>query len=573
MQDLVITGNLNSFKDNFGFENLKESEQFERFCFFSLLNREVRYALNPNDIDAISVGYNKGIDGIAIVINDGLVKSQQEFEQVVQSKQKISVVMFFIQAKTSPSFDDKEMANFLDTIHDFLEEKPQYSFTKEAQSYHDIYILIMKNLRIVKDLQLYAFYACTGNWNEGTSISTTLQIKKNLLETRNIFSQINIYPIDKTKLLDFYRKASNPIEAEFSFNQKVSISGIEGVEESYVGLLAFREFKKLIIEPNKNRIRNLFYDNVRDFLGPENEVNDKIQDTIRNKKFLEFALMNNGITIIASENSGRGDTFILHNYQIVNGCQTSNVLYECRDFQGIDDTLIPVKVIVTQDEGLRDKIILSTNSQSRIEEEELLALTKFQKELEEYYSSSSDGIFYERRNNQYSSRVDVKKKTIVDIREQIKSFVAMFLDEPHEVSGQFGKVYRERKNDIFIKDHFFEPYYIAGLIQYRFKEFLDIQVERKYNKARYHVFMMFRILNEKEIFSKDFLKSRKKKDYYETFLKLLRDKNACLESFKKVFNVIDITKIDIQDAKEIYKKSTTTLFLETCKLKNGKGNK
>ncbi|HMZ67586.1 MAG TPA: AIPR family protein, partial [Leptospiraceae bacterium] len=356
MQDLVITGNLNSFKDNFGFENLKESEQFERFCFFSLLNREVRYALNPNDIDSISVGENKGIDGIAIVINDGLVKSQQEFEQVIQSKQKISVVIYFIQAKTSTSFDDKEMANFLDTINDFLEEKPLYPTTKEIQSYHGIYLMMMNNLRIVKDFQLYAFYACAGNWNENTSISTTIQIKKKILEGRNLFSQVNIIPVDKTKLLDFYRKASNPIEAEFSFNQKVSISGIDSVDESYIGLLSFKEFKKLIIEPNKDRIRNLFYDNVRDFLGTENEVNDKIQDTIRNKKFLEFALMNNGITIIASENSGRGDTFILHNYQIVNGCQTSNVLFECKDFPGIDDTLIPVKVIVTQNEVLRDKI-------------------------------------------------------------------------------------------------------------------------------------------------------------------------------------------------------------------------
>ena len=68
----------------------------------------------------------------------------------------------------------------------------------------------------------------------------------------------------------------------------------------------------------------------------------------------------------------------------------------------------------------------------------------------------------------------------------------MFLDEPHEVSGYFSKIYKERVGDIFIAEHMFEPYYIAGLIQYRFKQLLNTkEIERKYNKARYHVFMLF----------------------------------------------------------------------------------
>ena len=120
---------------------------------------------------------------------------------------------------------------------------------------------------------------------------------------------------------------------------------------------------------------------------------------------------------------------------------------------------IPVKLIITEDEDIRDRIIVSTNNQTEIKEEQLLALTSFQKNLEEFYKNMPDGLYYERRKAQYSYDPSIKKKTIVDIREQIKSYVAMFLEEPHVVSGHFGKVYKDRISSIFNKDHNYEPYY------------------------------------------------------------------------------------------------------------------
>ena len=140
----------------------------------------------------------------------------------------------------------------------------------------------------------------------------------------------------------------------------------------------------------------------------------------------------------------------------------------------------------------------------------------------------------------------------------------MFLDEPHEVSGYFSKIYKERVGDIFITEHMFEPYYIAGLIHFRFKEFLNAkEIERKYNKARYHVFMLYRMLEEMEPFNKDMLSRKKKKIYFENLINKLGDKEKCLESFNKIFRIIDNSGIDIFNAKEIYLKTTTTKFIET----------
>lgn len=563
MKDIVVSSHLNSFVESFGFQGLEEYEQFERFCFYALLNNVVNRSLLADDLDFISVGDNKGFDGISLVINGEIVKTLEDLEEI--KKVNMEVSLYFIQSKTSPSFNDNDMANFLDSILDFLNKETTYPLTEEARNYHEMFWALFDSLSQIKKFRLHAFYCCTGNWSDETTIGITINNKYKEIDKKNYFNKIEIDPIDRVKIIEYYKKASNPIKAEFEFTNRVSMKGIDGVKEAYIGLISFSEFRRLIIDEDNDKIRNLFYDNVRDFLGLDNEVNEKIQDTLKEEKFAEFALFNNGITIISGDNLGRGDTFILDNYQIVNGCQTSNVLYECRDFDKINNVTIPLKVIITQDETLRDSIILSTNNQSRIAEEELLALTKFQKDLEEYYSTTPEEIFYERRDKQYANRPDVKKKSIVEIREQIKSFVAMFLDEPHEVSGHFGKVYRKKKERLFAQNHLFEPYYISGLIQFLFKEFLNSkEIERKYNKARYHVFMLFRMLNESQDFKTEFLiDSRKNKTYFENLSTIIRDKEKCLDSFKSIFKIIDDSGINITNQKEIYKKATTNTLINT----------
>ena len=56
--------------------------------------------------------------------------------------------------------------------------------------------------------------------------------------------------------------------------------------------------------------------------------------------------MNNGITIIARSLKVSGDRFSIENYSIVNGCQTSHVLYEQR--REIDESvMVPVRLIGT----------------------------------------------------------------------------------------------------------------------------------------------------------------------------------------------------------------------------------
>jgi len=122
-------------------------------------------------------------------------------------------------------------------------------------------------------------------------------------------------------------------------------------------------------------MKSAFIDNVRDFQG-ENPVNVDIARTIKEGHFDQFVLRNNGITIVAKNIRPTSNQYLLEDYQIVNGCQTSHVIYENRAL--IRDTLlVPIKLIHTEDEDVAQAIIKSTNKQTLVDENDLLAFTPY----------------------------------------------------------------------------------------------------------------------------------------------------------------------------------------------------
>ena len=75
-----------------------------------------------------------------------------------------------------------------------------------------------------------------------------------------------------------------------------------------------------------------------------NDVNSEIRSTLESPSKNRFVLMNNGLTIIARDLHPTGDKFRVEDYQIVNGCQTSHVLFDQRE--SLDDSVtIPIRLI------------------------------------------------------------------------------------------------------------------------------------------------------------------------------------------------------------------------------------
>ena len=152
-----------------------------------------------------------------------------------------------------------------------------------------------------------------------------------------MFSDICFVPCGSERLQDLYRKTKEKLKATFKFEKRITMYSIRDDEVGYSGVLPFKEFKKLIIDEN-GATKAVFEDNIRDYLGPNPDVNKNITETIKTGNVNAFSMLNNGITVVTSSIIISGDIATIEDYQIVNGCQTSNVLIENMDsVEGIDE--------------------------------------------------------------------------------------------------------------------------------------------------------------------------------------------------------------------------------------------
>ena len=141
----------------------------------------------------------------------------------------------------------------------------------------------------------------------------------------------------------------------------------------------------ILKDKNGNPRKKLFEENVRDFLGIDGDVNSEIAGTLdTDGKKARFGLMNNGVTIVASSVRPAGQEIFIRDFQIVNGCQTCNVLQQHLDVPNIDDLMLSVKIISSKSKTIKDKIIVGNNSQTEVKREQLVSLLDSQKYIEDY---------------------------------------------------------------------------------------------------------------------------------------------------------------------------------------------
>jgi hypothetical protein len=236
------------------------------------------------------------------------------------------------------------------------------------------------------------------------------------------------------------------------------------------------------------------------------------------------------------------------------------VLHDCQSIPGIEETNIPIKIIVTDNDEIKTEITLATNSQTEVKTEQLEALSSFQKKLELYYTAerAEPKLYYERRSQQYNSLPGVKRHQIISIPIQIKAFASMFLQSPHLVSGYYGTIVNRFKGKIFAPDHKYAPYYVSSLCYFKMEQMFKMgELPAEFKKARFQLILISRILGMGS--SLEQLGSNKLEKNCEVFKQfLLDDKKA-----KKLFTIaIEIfIKSDVDQSKSQYKSETDTEML------------
>ncbi|HEY5342537.1 MAG TPA: AIPR family protein [Solirubrobacteraceae bacterium] len=490
--DRITKSLLDDFVSSEGLEKLPESDAFERFAAYCAIAREHSETFNPDDV-IVSGGNDTGIDAIAVIVNGSLISSVDELNDLLAASGYIEATFVFVQAKTGTSFDAGEIGTFCTGVRDFFSQAPALPRNSSIEAMAELQTAIYDNSARFRrgNPHCRLRYVCAGRWTDDIHLQGRVATEVEALQALGLFAPqdgAEFVPIDADRLQVLYRDTQHRVTAEFQFPSRTVLPEMEHVTEAYLGVLPASEYLKLIVDDADQLRRPLFYDNVRDFQD-FNVVNEQIKATLESPDKNAFALLNNGVTIVTRQLTTTGNKFVMEDYQIVNGCQTSHVLYRERE-QITDDVYVPIKVIATTDDDLTNAVIRATNSQTPIGAEDLQALSGFQKKLEAFYAAFPERhrLYYERRSKQYEGLPGIEKVRIVTRGLQIRAFAAMFLDEPHRAGRYFSTLLNDIGERIFADDHRLEMYYASAYAHYRL-EFLfrNGLLDVAYKPARYHL--------------------------------------------------------------------------------------
>lgn len=508
---------IRSYIESFLLEHeISKSKGKDQHLIFEAFINNLILSVYSNDpsvtYEDMETGTAFGIDGIAIFVSDRVVTSIEDVNLVIDGVKKFEISFLFTQAKTSNKFNRQEISDFLLAIRRFFNflkcEIPELHSQWEVAKY-----IYSKGARFKKAPTLNMKFVSLSPKEidlHDPHLSSTIDLGIEDLNEMSLFGEVKMPSFLGIKeIMMLHEKVTSGLEVSITLTKQpvpYPKDAHNRIKNGYYGLIRLDEFTKLLTdESNGERIlrKGIFNDNIRYYLGSSEkiDVNVSMKNQLVGEENYLFGLLNNGITIIADTISLNSEELTLTNYQIVNGCQTSNVIFECLDnIDNLQDIYIPIRLIATEDEDTKHSIIKATNSQTPLKPEQLVALSSIQKALEQfYYAKSKDGkcpLYYERRTEQYRDE-NIPRTKIINIPFQIKATSALFFDMPHEVSGQYGKVEKQTRGLLFEESHlsFLNSYYVSGLAWYKVERFLQTQEEgRKFRRARWHIIMLLKYL-------------------------------------------------------------------------------
>ena len=282
------------------------------------------------------------------------------------------------------------------------------------------------------------------------------------------FSDISNICIDEKRLQEIINSNENSYRAEMEWKSEFFISsGNERFGNAYVVCVSARELVKLMITSDGLLRRNMFDDNVRDSQG-YSAVNQEILSTL--KEYPDrFVFYNNGITIVCKKVTPENGKYVLENPQIVNGCQTCNMIYQAyRDGVNLDRVQIIAKIVGLNKDDVTQGIIRGANRQNIVYEEAFETIKSFHKNLERYFENSQikgyQKIYYERRSRQYAENIQIKPQQKISFRGLIQSMVALFLNHVEDSHRHEYTLLKSYKDSLFMDEHSCQPYYLAAFL-------------------------------------------------------------------------------------------------------------
>lgn len=541
---IILEKNVNELAESFEYTHLDLDKKFEIFCNYCVLAKSYLARFNPMQITTEED--DASLDGIAILIDNELILTESDAEQIFDThKSNFEVKIIFTQVKSGEKFDKSDISNFHLGLQDYLTLNPELPNGELNQENLKIINIILNNLKKVKnklpDIEVY--YCTSGVYPDAREINACFDIIENYLKQSDLFYSVKVEALDRKKLSKHWNSINKNNETKVKVLEYFGMPPMPNIQQSYVTLINVKEFvSKILIDDTTGLLKHeIFEENIRAYLGNQTPVNESISTTIRNdsKKQL-FSVLNNGITIITPDLTltPNSKEIELINYQIINGCQTSNTLYD--NYQYLDDeTNVVVKCIETSHENTIIDIISATNSQTNISSESFFSLKEKTKlvqkffEIENSNNTIENHIYFERRENEFKNK-DYQLSRIIDIKQLCRSYNAMFLNNPHNSSRYLSQIFEIQKDNLFLDSDQEAFYFASALCAYKLNNYLNSKKNnvKEFSYLRWHIINIYKHLVIRKI--EDIKPNSTKSSTYAK--KIIATLISSDKKYEKIFN-------------------------------------
>jgi hypothetical protein len=484
----VVEGMAQDFASRHGLSDLNQNDLFETFAAYCVVKRYTS-DFEPDDLRC-GGSCDLGIDAYAVIIDGEVFTDPADVRDYVADRGQIQVRFVVIQAKRRQAFDGITFVKLADAvIHLFGHEDLSIRAGKGARRLRECVRAIYDDTAKFERYglpRLDVWYASLGRYRAATH-KARREAAYHQLDSSNLFRVVEVYGAGALELRNAYRDTAPELTARLALPsaRRVEVPNGDGVKRVFLGAIRARDLiDGLLLDARGDRRAHLYDENLRDFLGTvRNSVNREIKDTLDDDILSsQFAVLNNGVTIVARGLVASPTDIVLRGPRIVNGCQTCNVLAAHPATLG-DHVMVNVRIIETSDEDVVSAIVRATNRQTAIGDDVFSARDSFQREVEDYLTSRAEGrqIYYERRLQQYGSR-----PRVINRRHLIQSYAAMWMDIPERVSRYHGLA-TGKSGPIFADGQDPLQYYLAAAAYVQIGRLFGSGVPPQYRPARFHL--------------------------------------------------------------------------------------
>ncbi|WP_114793832.1 AIPR family protein [Vibrio cholerae] len=546
---LILQEHIKDLVNDFGIDSSFDMPKlFEFFCNYCVLSKKYLGRFNP--IDITTKEDDASIDGIAVIIDGELITSIDDAEHIFSShKRNLFVEFIFTQVKSGEAFRKEEISNFSLGLKDFLSLTPSLPNGEYNIEMLNVIKVVFRNLKkVLNSRPSCSIYYCTsGTYKGEAEIQACFDFIKSEVSDLDYFNDVSVFPIGRKEILSYWKDINEKNEAKIKLVEFCGIPKNKDIPQSYVAVVNAKEFvTELLLDSEGNLKHSVFEENIRSFLGSKNEVNAKISDTLNSpdKKHL-FSVLNNGITIVAPQltltpNSKEMD---LINYQIINGCQTSNTLVN--NFEQLDDAVnVVIRFIESPNNDISTDIIAATNSQTGIPSESFHGLREKAKLVQHYFNAKNNDvdtpIYFERRENEYKIN-GYYSTQVFDVRELSRIYAACYLNQPHNASRYVKTIFISTGDLLFKSDDNESLYYAAALTYYKYNTLINGKKidANNYKKFKWHIIQLYQWVVHNKVESIP-CNSKKAEKYAEKVISSLVSKDKkYIGYFKRCHEIID----------------------------------